>query len=510
MGLAGNLRRRFPNRPGPSPSAATGTLASACYAPHSALYLEPDGRVKACCATGFRLGRVQGAGRQSLRQIWEGAAITAQRTALEAHSFEYGCQECELGSAAAGRDATTAVHFDRFGSGSPHPYPQLLDLALSNRCNLACVMCSGDLSSTIRSQREHLPPLPSAYDDAFFEELWEFLPHAKRLQFKGGEPFLARENRRIWDRLLETGHRPEISVTTNGTILNKNVERYLRELRMEPIISIDGMTAPTQESIRVGSSALRVWRTVDRVQLIAEEVGLTASISMCFMVENWREALPFLEEADRRGINGTLIFVNQPHRHDVLRLPMVELEAVLRELESKPVDFKGPLAPRHQARWAMTLQRLRAQLEQPVELVLRSPRKEPPIRPGAGAIDQRRQALTNLGAEPLELVIADQRLQRVVVPSWAGWLEPTRWVGSPVDTLSEWLEARVGPIHVVGSTVDDQAVAITQVELSAADRTRIAIAHRVEEIGGDHRIFLVGDLGPPGSPTAFPNLRLTT
>ncbi|QXC60287.1 SPASM domain-containing protein [Aquihabitans sp. G128] len=59
-------------------------LSSACYAPHSALYFEPNGTVQACCATGFHLGQVSGPARQSLRDIWEGANTAAQRAALEA------------------------------------------------------------------------------------------------------------------------------------------------------------------------------------------------------------------------------------------------------------------------------------------------------------------------------------------------------------------------------------------------------------------------------------------
>lgn len=210
-----------------------------------------------------------------------------------------------------------AYHFDRFASAEPLKFPKMLDLALSSRCNLQCVMCNGGLSSAIRTQREGLPPLPDCYDDQFFEELDEFLPHLERLQFKGGEPFLARENQRIWDRLIELNLCPEVTVTTNGTIFNDKVAHYVRALKMHPNISVDGMQAHTVEAIRVGVEAGHLWRNIDRFQELAQEAGNGMTLSFCLMPMNWREVLPFLAEADSRGLNCNVIFVNQPQQYDL-------------------------------------------------------------------------------------------------------------------------------------------------------------------------------------------------
>ncbi|MFM7069899.1 MAG: radical SAM protein, partial [Actinomycetes bacterium] len=300
------LRRGWPS--------TTSSPNSACYAPHSALYFQPDGIVRACCVTVFVAGSVVGDHRPSLEEIWRGALLDSQRRALEEGDYGLGCQECEVVAAAGGRDAAVAHHFDRFAEGVPHEYPKLLDFALSSRCNLQCVMCNGELSSTIRTQREGLPPLPEVYDDRFFDELDAFLPHAERLQFKGGEPFLARENRRVWDSLIDQGLRPEISVTTNGTVFNDQVEHYVRELRMHPNVSVDGVTAETLESIRVGVRSDQLWHNIDRFQTLGEETGTGMTLSFCLLSTNWREVVPFLHEADRRRVNCNVIFVHQPER----------------------------------------------------------------------------------------------------------------------------------------------------------------------------------------------------
>ena len=44
-----------------------------------------------------------------------------------------------------------------------------------------------------RKNIEKLPDIPDHYDEHFFEEIKEFLPHLKRVRFMGGEPFLIKQ-----------------------------------------------------------------------------------------------------------------------------------------------------------------------------------------------------------------------------------------------------------------------------------------------------------------------------
>jgi molybdenum cofactor biosynthesis enzyme MoaA len=473
-------------------------LSSACFAPHSALYLRPDGLVHACCVTGFSIGSVWGPERQSLREIWEGAALATQRRALEDGSFDLGCQECEWVADSGGRDASLPVHFDRFATGAPHPFPKLLDLALSSRCNLQCVMCNGGLSSAIRTQREGLPPLPDCYDDRFFEELDEFLPHVERFQFKGGEPFLARENRRIWDRLIELGLEPEVTVTTNGTIFNDDVARYVRELRMHPNISIDGMRPETLEAIRVGVEADKLWRNIDRFQELAEVAGNGMTLSYCLINSNWREVLPFLAEADRRELNCNVIVVNQPSQYDLLRLPHEELTEVFQQLCDADPQFAGA-APRQA--WNEVLERLRSHLEHPVALVVNSdvtPMLESrPVDRGTQEV-LRASLAQEFGIEPLEVEADGGIVQRVTDPEWATWLGARGFVGRPIDSLGDVIEASVGPLAETWAESPVADVVVIVLDVDSPDGRRSLMVHRlVDAESGQHRVFVVQTDGPP-------------
>ncbi|OWY62852.1 hypothetical protein B7486_56210, partial [cyanobacterium TDX16] len=187
-------RRAAPDTSAGTPAtlaAHAGTTTSApstgCWAPDATLYFAPDGTVRACCVnTEYPLGHV---GEQSIREIWEGRRTQALRDALARDDWSLGCQECGARTEAGNRAWSNAPQFDEHAGRGVPELPRRLDFVLSNTCNLMCEMCHGDLSSAIRAQREHRPPMPKAYDDAFFEELRDFLPHLELAVFLGGEPF---------------------------------------------------------------------------------------------------------------------------------------------------------------------------------------------------------------------------------------------------------------------------------------------------------------------------------
>lgn len=403
---------------------------SACLAPHAGLYFQPDGVVRPCCTTRLELGRIRPGGAVTIRSIWEGAERRRHRDHLDGGDFSLGCQECEVLARAGRRDQSLAHHFDRY-AGPPRPGPRMMDFALSNRCNLQCVMCNGGLSSSIRRSRERLPPLPQAYDDAFFTELAEFLPGLERAQFKGGEPFLSPETLRVFDLLIDLHVDCEVSVTTNATVCNEKVEDYLLRLRMQPIISVDGMTAPTLESIRVGIVHDAFWHNVDRIQEIAEHTGSSLTLSWCLMPQNWHELADFLHEVERRGANPNVILVNQPRSNDLLQLPRDHLEQVIAGLETRDSSVRSLGRPAREA-WDAVLRRLRSHLTDPVVLDIRSPDRAPPGVADAAVAKRRTDELVRWGRRPLlRLRLSDGRVERADVPSWAEPLRPDGWLGTP-------------------------------------------------------------------------------
>ena len=150
----------------------------------------------------------------------------------------------------------------------------------------------------------------------------------------GGEPFLIRGHRRIWELLEELEQAPIVSVTTNGTIWNDYVESVLDAFDTNICVSVDGVTPETFEQIRVGSSFDVVMANLDRFRRYADERGTGVFLSFSLLKQNWFELGPLLRFAEEHGIS---VSVQTVHEVDfgVQWLETAELQLVVEMLEAE-------------------------------------------------------------------------------------------------------------------------------------------------------------------------------
>ena len=330
-------------------------VVGTCAAPYTSLRFEPDGRITICCINGqYTLGR---APEDSIAATWGGDRVARLRAAIDRADYSLGCHDCEQPYRQGRRHLSQAVWYDHLVGPDLGRWPQRLEFALSNTCNLRCIMCNGELSSSIRSH-EGRPPMPDAYDERFFDELRSFLPHAHELTFLGGEPFLSRHAMRVWDMVDELGLSPHVHVTTNGTVLNDRVERYVRRLRMDLAISVDGRTPATFESIRVGADHAATMANCDRLRSIAREIGTEVTFNSCLMVGNWQELPDLLADAEDHGTYVNVIVVDFPKHLSLLRLPPEELRPVVDGFEARDAEMRSLLRI-NLTMWDRALARLR-------------------------------------------------------------------------------------------------------------------------------------------------------
>lgn len=327
-----------------------------CNAPSVSLYLDQMGDVRACCQNAeYPLGNVT---ESSLREIWDGARTGALRAALAESDLTKGCQFCRWQMAEDNEALVYARTFDHLEIPPDGPtWPQQLELSMSNACNLQCIMCNGDWSSSIRTHREGRPPLPEVYDDAFFDELADFLPHLKIIKILGGEPFLGKEPLRVLDMLVDAGLTPEVHVTTNGTQWSPRVERIMERLPMEVILSLDGCDAETYEAIRIGSDFDRVMENLDRFQAYARRHGTGVHLAHCLMTTNWHRFADFLRFADARDLPVGVNTVTSPVELSLHQLHPDRLDEVVAEMDAMNDEVVASLG-RNCAVWVDQLERL--------------------------------------------------------------------------------------------------------------------------------------------------------
>jgi molybdenum cofactor biosynthesis enzyme MoaA len=378
-------------------------------------------------------------------------------------SYPAGCEGCEIQHTLGNRMSTPAQSFDRYTVGD---WPSQMEFTLSNRCNLECVQCNGDVSSTIRARREKRPPLPVPYGEEFFAQLPPYLEHVELTAFLGGEPFLIPEARRVWDLLLDGGLRPEIHVTTNATVWNDRVERYVNDLAMGFAVSIDGATRETYEAIRVGARYDRVIEIRDRMLEASRRNGSYFQLNFCLLRANWHELAEFCRQGDELDVPVNVIPVLQPASHSVLRLSADELADVVTTLDRQDAAIGRHLG-RNRPAWENAVRMIREELERVRATGGRSAiEAEPPwgrasqetyvanpvrvLRSRQDPIVVRMEDELRAwsGRDLIEVQAGAGLVESVQAPPWAAALRAEEWVGRHLEAMTEMVADRLGPLEL--------------------------------------------------------------
>jgi MoaA/NifB/PqqE/SkfB family radical SAM enzyme len=312
---------------------------SICHAAESSMYFGRDGLVSACCySRSSPLGRYPD---QSIEEIWLGVQAKSMRATLRRNEFPGGCELCADQFYARNFSGFLARQFDSnarplraWGLMFRSRRPVRLEFELSNKCNLECAMCSGFFSSSIRANRERLPPLPQMYDKAFVQQLVPFLPHLTNAKFLGGEPFLVDLYYDIWDHLIETNPKCVVSITTNGTVYTRKVRRVMEKLNCEVIVSLDSVTKATYESIRRNASLERTLRNLQAFSAVNRLKRKSLTLAICPMTSNYREIPGLVAFANERGMRILFNTVVFPAAQSIKASPLALQREVL-DLYSK-------------------------------------------------------------------------------------------------------------------------------------------------------------------------------
>lgn len=327
---------------------------STCFAPFNSLSFDSSGLVSVCAASrSTPLGYV---GRTPLEELWRGAAIKEFRTAHSEHRFPAACARCAIEIRGGNTTGVVALGFDRFPVDQPER-PRRLEFALSTSCNLECVMCNGEFSSAIRSNREGLPLYRSPYDGRFIDEVTPFLVEAHQARFLGGEPFLADINHQIWERMAAASPDIDVNVTTNGTVWSPRVERALSTLNFSIGVSIDGVSQRTVESIRRGARHEQIMRNLRRFLEYRDRGQGSVSLTFCLMIANWTEFADFLAMGDRLGCDVYVNTVTHPTSMSLYHLDQATFDNVVSTLEAAN-DRESSRLDRNRHVWESQLRRL--------------------------------------------------------------------------------------------------------------------------------------------------------
>ena len=316
---------------------------SACPAAAINLHFSQQGVVTACC---FNRQQVLGVyPENSVDEIWNGEPIRELREALDNNDLSLGCQKCEQQLEARDYGGAHALFYSVYArmteekriqrglqpEGGPDapPVPMRLEFNIHNSCNLECVMCHGLASSSIRTRREKLAPMPNPYDETFVDQLEPFLPYVVEADFMGGEPFLIHAYQMLWERIAEVNPKMELCILTNATILDDKIKDLLERINCLMHVSIDSMYKETYESIRKGADFDVVMENCMYYLDLMKRKGLPYTWRYCPMRQNWKEIPETVRFCNDKGITLMYNQVDSPVNFSLHTLPPTELQEVI-------------------------------------------------------------------------------------------------------------------------------------------------------------------------------------
>ena len=307
-----------------------------CYVPFNNISFSFEGRVLACAYNQkVEVGKYPD---QSVRDMWfnsvEGNKL---RDHLEHNDLSYGCKHCKYFFDNEKFSGLKPLVFDKYSNYTKNHYPKVLEFELSNQCNYECVMCNGKVSSSIRENRDKLPPIISPYGDKFVEELEEFIPHLKEAKFYGGEPFLIPIYYKIWDRMLELNPGIKIFVITNGSALNNRIKNMLEKGNFDIAVSMDSLDPETLEGTRINARKEIMLKHIDWFNDYCKRNKKNLVISFTLMRHNWKDFKDMLEFCNSIGATLYVSYLKTPPQFALWNLPSEHLARIYEEV--KDIDF---------------------------------------------------------------------------------------------------------------------------------------------------------------------------
>jgi MoaA/NifB/PqqE/SkfB family radical SAM enzyme len=239
------------------------------------------GDIRVCCYNNnFTLGRYP---ETSIIDAWNNPKKQSFIEKLTDGTFPRGCELCEIQTRQKNYSNSLYSSFDQYENIIDKNWPVVLNFDFGTICNFECIMCGGKWSSSIRKNRENLPPLVSPYDQNFISQISEFLPHAKYINFLGGEPFLNPIYYKILTILLIKNKYVNGSITTNGSIFNNKIKLFLSNLpNLDINISLDSLERKTYEYIRKNGNYDTLIENIKKFK----DMGKLNGIAICPMIQN--------------------------------------------------------------------------------------------------------------------------------------------------------------------------------------------------------------------------------
>lgn len=235
-----------------------------CHMPWHGLAVAANGNIKPCCQWSGSLGKVE---QQNLvEEFKHNPKIKNLRRQFLNNERPASCVSCWTREDQIG-ESRRKWFAEKFIDTIPNDYEYKetvdnllwtqMDINLSNVCNLKCRMCGSWASNSWFEEdlalakispefKKESNPEVQVIRQHSLEDLTSLLPYVaklKRIDFKGGEPMMAKNHVPFLEMLIEKGLHDKVVLqyTTNGTVVNPKILTVLGKFKkVRLMFSIEG------------------------------------------------------------------------------------------------------------------------------------------------------------------------------------------------------------------------------------------------------------------------------
>jgi radical SAM protein with 4Fe4S-binding SPASM domain len=310
-----------------------------CNAPFRNMYFDPDGNVYVCCYNQKHpFGKYPD---NTISEIWNSANAKTLRSCIKNNDLSFGCGECRTALEANQFLSAHIPFYDNYFDVSDGP--TMLELQISNNCNLECTMCSEDLSSSIYAKRGNHNTSKSPYDKEYIHQISVFLPKLKYVLFTGGEPFIIPVYFELWEKLIEVNPACNLMIQTNGTILNEKIKSLLEKGNFHIGISLDSLNETTYQGIRINASLKETLKNIQYFSEYCHRNKRFIGISFCPMRQNWKEIPDMINFCNSNDLEIYFNTVWYPGKNALWLLETEKLEEIINTLRPLHFERKTPV-----------------------------------------------------------------------------------------------------------------------------------------------------------------------
>lgn len=307
-----------------------------CQAPFTSLYFKTNGDVVACCKNSKDIyGNIKS---NSLKVIWNSAIKDLLQKNITEYSLSNGCQFCKSQLTAKNYSGIHARIYDYPFPKNNYLLPIDITFEISNKCNLECIMCGGEFSSSIRKNKEKLPAIKNNYPLDFLTQLKPFLKNLKTARFQGGEPFLINEYIEIIEYINNNNNKCHIYIQTNGTVFNNRVNKIMCNKNIHLSVSMDSLEKENFEFIRKNSNYELFRENLTKFKEISNKNLYTLNINFCIMNNNYYEIPALFEFCSTNKYSLNIVPVEYPSILSLSNLPYNMLIDIKNDIIHKVSD----------------------------------------------------------------------------------------------------------------------------------------------------------------------------